>query len=307
MPVGGLLARLNGGAAPAMPPAPDLLTSPAAPPVTAAAPTTTAPPVTAPPLTAPPVTAPPVTVPPREEHAMPPVSPVLRHRAHELGVDLATVRGTGRRGAITRGDLELAAQGRAAALTPSAAAPAVPTPETPARQRVTPYARRLARERGADVRGIPGTGPSGAVRADDVLRAATMPAAPPAPTAPPAPPPPPAPSGPHGAAACGHRLHAAEHRRADDHLQPGDPALLPQRHGGPPRRPRVAAEAQPRAARRGAPRAVGPAAAGRGPIRPRRPRPQRSLGRRRLPAGDGRRPRAHPLAAPRRPARARHP
>lgn len=127
---------------------------------------------------------------------MPPVSPVLRHRAHELGIDLATVRGTGRRGAITRGDLELAAQGRAAALTPSAAAPAVPTPETPARQRVSPYARRLARERGADVRGIPGSGPSGAVRADDVLRAATMPAASPTPTAPPAPPLPPAPPGP---------------------------------------------------------------------------------------------------------------
>ena len=143
VPVGGLLARLNGGAAPAMPPAPDLLMSPSAPAVA----------------------------------AMPPVSPVLRHRAHELGIDLATVRGTGRRGAITRGDLEVAAQGRAAALTPSAAALAAPTPETPARQRVSPYARRLARERGADVRGIPGTGPSGAVRADDVLRAATMPAA----------------------------------------------------------------------------------------------------------------------------------
>ena len=56
--------------------------------------------------------APPVTVPPREEHAMPSVSPVLRHRAHELGIDLATVQGTGRRGAITRCDLELAARGR---------------------------------------------------------------------------------------------------------------------------------------------------------------------------------------------------
>lgn len=176
VPVGGLLARLNGGAAPAVPPAPDLLPTPAAPAVAAAAPTMTAPPV--------------------EEQAMPPVSPVLRHRAHELGIDLSTVRGTGRRGAITRADLELAAQGRAAALTPSAAAPPVPTPETPARQRVSPYARRLARERGADVRGIPGTGPSGAVRADDVLRAATMPAASPTATAPPAPPPPPAPSGP---------------------------------------------------------------------------------------------------------------
>ena len=200
VPVGGLLARLNGGAAPTMPPAPDLLTSPTAPAVAAAAPPVTAPAVTAPEVTAPPVLAPPMTVPPREEHAMPPVSPVLRHRAHELGIDLATVRGTGRRGAITRGDLELAAQGRAADRTPSAAAPAVPIPKTPARQRVSPYARRLARERGADVRGIPGTGPSGAVRADDVLRAATLPAASPTPTAPSTPPPPPpaptAPSGP---------------------------------------------------------------------------------------------------------------
>ncbi|HEX5521940.1 MAG TPA: 2-oxo acid dehydrogenase subunit E2, partial [Pedococcus sp.] len=109
------------------------------------------------------------------------------------------VRGTGRRGAITRGDLELAAQGRAAALTPSAAAPVAATPETPARQRVSPYARRLARERGTDVRGIPGTGPSGAVRADDVLRAATMPAGPPTPTAPPAPSAPSVPTGPRHA------------------------------------------------------------------------------------------------------------
>ncbi len=38
VPVGGLLARLNGGPAPAMPPAPDLLPSPAAPAVAAPAP-----------------------------------------------------------------------------------------------------------------------------------------------------------------------------------------------------------------------------------------------------------------------------
>ena len=130
VPVGGVLARLNGGP-------------------TAAAPET-----------------PPRVVPaPAAVHAAPPVSPVVRHRAHELGIDLTTVTGTGRRGAVTRKDLERAAAARAAAAQPPA--PAEPT-EPVARQRVSPYARRLARETGVELTGIRGTGAGGAVRAEDV-------------------------------------------------------------------------------------------------------------------------------------------
>jgi pyruvate dehydrogenase E2 component (dihydrolipoamide acetyltransferase) len=39
-------------------------------------------------------------------------SPLVRHLAQELGVDLATVQGTGRAGAITRSDVEKAAASR---------------------------------------------------------------------------------------------------------------------------------------------------------------------------------------------------
>ena len=102
---------------------------------------------------------------PTPPHA-PPVSPVLRHRAQVLGLDLATVTGTGRHGALTRADLE-----RAASELGAARAEAMPVPEPAARQRVSPYARRLAREAGTDLAGIRGTGAGGAVRAADVRRA----------------------------------------------------------------------------------------------------------------------------------------
>ena len=137
---------------------------------------------------------------PTTPHA-PKVSPLLRHRAQVLGIDLATVTGTGRHGALTRADLERAASQLEAArateaprtveavrtveatrtLETAAAVPgdsarapraeAMPAPEPVARQRVSPYARRLAREAGTDLAGIRGTGAGGAVRAADVRRA----------------------------------------------------------------------------------------------------------------------------------------
>jgi pyruvate dehydrogenase E2 component (dihydrolipoamide acetyltransferase) len=114
-----------------------------------------------------------------------PVSPVIRHRAHELGVDLATVQGTGRDGAVTRADVERAA----AALHPVPEQPAAPSRATPAlrhprsgseaepragRARVTPRARRIAAELGVDLAGVTGTGPAGAVREADVRQAAAV-------------------------------------------------------------------------------------------------------------------------------------
>ena len=119
-----------------------------------------------------------------------PVSPVIRHRAHELGIDLADVHGTGPAGAIIRADVEHAAAERrpAAAPSPTAAGPQAPrSPRKPGpragRPRVTPLARRLAAELGVDLAGVTGTGPAAAVREADVRRAhATEKPAPPAAT-----------------------------------------------------------------------------------------------------------------------------
>jgi len=82
-------------------------------------------------------------------------SPLVRHLAHQLGIDLADVHGTGEAGAVTRGDVE-----RAAAL------------HATGRQRVTPFARRIAAELAVDLASVAGTGPGGAVREADVRRAA---------------------------------------------------------------------------------------------------------------------------------------
>jgi pyruvate dehydrogenase E2 component (dihydrolipoamide acetyltransferase) len=94
----------------------------------------------------PPVPAPPVPAPP----GLPAVSPVVRHRAGELGVDLAKVRGTGAGGAVTRTDVERAAS----------------------RRRITPRARAIAAELGVDLTGVSGTGPDGSIREADVRAAA---------------------------------------------------------------------------------------------------------------------------------------
>jgi pyruvate dehydrogenase E2 component (dihydrolipoamide acetyltransferase) len=81
-------------------------------------------------------------------------SPSARRLALELGVDLATVQGTGPRGAIQRSDIEAAAQAKAPA--PAAAAPAeqqatpaVPageTPETRMRQAIAAAVSRSNRD-----------------------------------------------------------------------------------------------------------------------------------------------------------------
>lgn len=81
------------------------------------------------------------------------VSPLVRHLAEEEGVDLATVRGSGRGGVVVRADVARAAHGGA-------------------RPRVSPLARRLAAELGVEPGEVHGTGADGAVRADDVRRTA---------------------------------------------------------------------------------------------------------------------------------------
>lgn len=81
--------------------------------------------------------------------------------AERLGIELSGISASGKRGAITRADVERASVGRPAAARP-------PTGVSPSRRPVTPYARRLAAERGLDLAGIAGTGPGGAIAARDL-------------------------------------------------------------------------------------------------------------------------------------------
>ncbi len=128
------------------------------------------------------------------------VSPVVRHHAHELGVDLATVHGSGPDGQPTRHDVDTAA--RAAQ-----------------RPRVSPYARRRARELGLDPAVVAPGRPGGVVRAAEIEAAAAAPRAP-GPSALQRP-------GPPRRRAHARRGHARRDRPADGPLEARDPALLP--------------------------------------------------------------------------------
>ncbi len=102
--------------------------------------------------------------PPREplagtEESTPPAvepaaSPSVRRKAREHGVDLRTIRGTGRAGRVVVEDIERAAQ-------------AVPTAD-PA---ISPRARRLATRHGLDWCKLRGTGRTGRIRERDVAAA----------------------------------------------------------------------------------------------------------------------------------------
>ena len=105
------------------------------------------------------------------EHARHPtapggVLPPIRHLAHELGVDLDRVVGTGENGEVTRADIHAAAER--------------PTRIDTGIVRASPFARRTAEELGVDISTIRGSGPAGAVvRADldtDPVREAPTPA-----------------------------------------------------------------------------------------------------------------------------------
>lgn len=104
-------------------------------------------------------------------HATPPI----RHLAHQLGVDVESLHGTGQDGAITRADVEAAAQRSAAPVSPAA----VKSSQTPTdgRVRSSPRARRRAAELGVDLAGVRGTGPGGAVTEIDLRREAGGPGA----------------------------------------------------------------------------------------------------------------------------------
>jgi pyruvate dehydrogenase E2 component (dihydrolipoamide acetyltransferase) len=144
VPVGTPLAVIleeGAAVAPAAPPAP-------APAVTAAVP--------APPLAAPSVPAPGVPV----EHRLL-ISPSARQLAHELGVDVDAVEGSGPGGRIQRRDVEAAAAAtsrpqQAAAPEPPPAPPVSPAaPLSPAAERSAAMRRAIAASMGRSKREIP--------------------------------------------------------------------------------------------------------------------------------------------------------
>ena len=158
VPVGTVLAtvRSDGGAAAkaASPtPAPRLpQATPTAPPPVAPAPVRPAPVVAGP---APAAGAP---APATGEATPVRASPAARQRAAALGIDLATLTGSGPGGAITLADVE--------------AAPAQPPVRAP---RASPSVRQRALELGIDLAGVTGSGVKGAVTVADVERAAAAP------------------------------------------------------------------------------------------------------------------------------------
>ena len=87
------------------------------------------------------------------------ISPIARKLCDELGIDPATVSGTGPGGRITREDVEKAAQ-------------AGPAPAPSERVKISPVARKLCEEKGIDPATVTGTGPGGRITRDDVLNAA---------------------------------------------------------------------------------------------------------------------------------------
>ncbi|MHA6794224.1 2-oxo acid dehydrogenase subunit E2 [Pseudonocardia bannensis] len=102
------------------------------------------------------------------------LSPLVRRRAAEAGLDIATLTGTGPGGVVTAADVDHAlhpAVPVAAPLVPSVT-PGPPEPVVAAapgaRIHVSPYARRLAAERGVDPTVLRGSGPDGVVHARDV-------------------------------------------------------------------------------------------------------------------------------------------
>jgi pyruvate dehydrogenase E2 component (dihydrolipoamide acetyltransferase) len=107
----------------------------------------------------------PVAEPAAEHGVEPAASPLVRHLAHERGIDLAAVPASGKGGTVTRADLEHATT------PPAAPAPAEPPAGRPF-ARAVPRARLRAAELGLDLSALAGTGPDGAVTVADVEAAA---------------------------------------------------------------------------------------------------------------------------------------
>jgi pyruvate dehydrogenase E2 component (dihydrolipoamide acetyltransferase) len=98
-------------------------------------------------------TSPPLETEPGQVRA----TPVVRRLAKELSVDLALVKGTGPEGRIREEDVRAFAGAQKAEAV-----------EAVTGLRVSPVARRMARELGVDITQVKGTGPGGRIREEDV-------------------------------------------------------------------------------------------------------------------------------------------
>ncbi len=90
-------------------------------------------------------------------------SPAARRLAKELGVDYTSLSGTGPGGRIVEADVQ-AAKDSGVVARPAAAAAAPSGPEPKA----SPLAKRIAAERGIDLRSVAGSGPGGRIVQADV-------------------------------------------------------------------------------------------------------------------------------------------
>jgi pyruvate dehydrogenase E2 component (dihydrolipoamide acetyltransferase) len=100
-------------------------------------------------------------------------SPLVRHLATDLGVDLTSLRPTGPGGVVTRSDVEHAAHGaaeRAARAAPNRSPSSMEATDVDVggRRRASPLARRRAADEGIDLTSRRGSGPGGAVVAADL-------------------------------------------------------------------------------------------------------------------------------------------
>ncbi len=127
VPVGTPLARIEVAGAASAPPGAAPTPVAVGPAAAAPAPTVAAAPAPAPTVAAPTAPAPAAPGTPRR----PRVSPLARVTAERLGVDLATVHGTGLAGAITQADVERAAAPAGARTATPAPLPAPATPPSP--------------------------------------------------------------------------------------------------------------------------------------------------------------------------------
>ena len=93
-------------------------------------------------------------------------SPAARRLAKELGVDYTQVAGTGPGGRIVEADIQAASQSGAAVSKAPAVIATGPEPKA------SPLAKRLASERGIDLRSVQGTGPGGRIVQSDIENAA---------------------------------------------------------------------------------------------------------------------------------------
>ena len=91
----------------------------------------------------------------------PKASPAARQLAEKLAIDLTEVTASGPGGRILEGDVQRYIDLRG------------PAPAETARLKVSPLARRLAKEHGVDLTSIAGSGPDGRIVRDDVLQVAS--------------------------------------------------------------------------------------------------------------------------------------